>query len=1805
MQSTLDLVRARFVLLGAFACAAFAAFQAFQGAPHLAAAWAAAAVLLAGPPRVAHLPWQPTLVTAALAALITAAFTLATRDGMPPWQVPATAADLLRITRIGGALLVALYLTYALSTQARMDRPATPWTHLAWLGIVPVFNALLALSSTPLMEALGHVETVDAPYLARWFGRVTTVFLVNEAILLGSGWLLDRRGTLNTRLHLLMLGCAAYVASTPAIADLASFAGLYRLPAILHAAVAITLSALSQGGLWAETFLLTGILLDALLGRRPTWLACSAHARGGLARGTIYAGAFMALVMVIALLRIQPWLMGPARSHPVLASIVAGAAFFPLLKTVVESFDGSAPFFGRLRAAWRDRRNVLRGAIAGLGVGIALAIDLPAAPVMERFLAGVAIGALTYAGADLLVNAAETMSGRRQHLQSGRVYLLGTLLGGFVGGALAWYVDTAQLAAVIGKFHQYATLSYDVAGRAAQQYVVYPLFSKYGAIDLGSVHGGVKLLYVEALSGVINWSLAAPLFSINLIVLSALFARSLAPLRRLFTGAGIATLVEQAVRVLRWGLWMAPVIYTFLRLAPDPTWYNQDGLVRTVVATVQAIRLSPADFHAWGLSVFLGLLAYDALRVLIWFDHMGLRVATLVNLSFIGGDALDEKAARFVGHSARTRVIPEGIRRFLTWAPLLIPFYIPRGVEWDTVWGQAEGIANAAGPLLPAVATLLVGYRIAAVLIAAGAIALIARAWRAPRGDEGSARPLPAPFTAGNGQYFVEMHRDGRGYSRCHSEVRDNFVLDLTRRPDDPLQVRGKFLYLRDPSPGGVAWSLAPEPMRGAAAMAVRQVSPVRLELRASQAGIDAHCIVEIQANEPAETWTLSLSNPGDLPRTIEVTTYQELAAGPVDAYRRTPAFAGMHVGTTFVRGLGAILVRNRLMKTQSRNPAKVRMSRELAFHATDAPDSGPVRLIGYEDSRVAFLGGGTPAAPDAIGRSMRLPTDEGLLYTLDPCASLRVRVDIPARGKARVRFADGYAHDETTAIRRIARLLGRTENNVGEWRVSIERHRHAWFDKGVSTADPFSPDGREVRVPPGLQRPWSHVIANALGHGVVVSSDGATFAFAGNAQQNALTPPSIEAGPAQQPGELMLVFDRDRGDVHGAAQIPVRRAGVQPQVRFAPGLAHFAQAHDGLELELDLFACSEQPAQLRRLRITNRSDATRRLRALAYAGIVLAETASDSRGRLETRSSGGILLFRHPHNDFRQGWAFAASNLPDGATLETRRARVFGAVFDAAAPHLLVTGTANPQAADDGARCAAFCGDFDLAPGETREIVLVLGQAADADAAVKLAALLKTPAIAAAELERVHAFWRERLDVLRIDTGDAAFDRLVNTWLPYQVLAARLWGRTGPNQRSGAFGFRDQLQDVLPFAILDPALARRQILLHAAQQFREGDVLKWWHDSWQGRTGIGVRTIASDPHLWLPYVVLRYVKATGDTSVYDERLPFLEGAPVPPGHEGFMLAPRTSRDDASVYDHCRLAIERALADRGPSGLPLLGSGDWNDGLDAAGLARGGESTWTAFFLHDVLRHFADVTAVREWADDAARYRKEAARVRQATESMWRPPGYVRATDDDGIEFAYTDALTASWSVLSGAVDLARGIEVLDHSLSVLERDTRVLLLSPPFTDHSEPYPGRLAEYPPGLRENGGQYSHGVSWFVDAWLRIAELAREQRRPEVVERARARALELWIKISPLSKVTAAELSRYGLSPHQQPADIDEGPGYEGRGGWSWYTGAAARMLSAAHGLCGISMENGQLKVRAQAAKPMVSVSFRGQVVEPEK
>ncbi|HET7223934.1 MAG TPA: cyclic beta 1-2 glucan synthetase, partial [Rhodanobacteraceae bacterium] len=455
----------------------------------------------------------------------------------------------------------------------------------------------------------------------------------------------------------------------------------------------------------------------------------------------------------------------------------------------------------------------------------------------------------------------------------------------------------------------------------------------------------------------------------------------------------------------------------------------------------------------------------------------------------------------------------------------------------------------------------------------------------------------------------------------------------------------------------------------------------------------------------------------------------------------------------------------------------------------------------------------------------------------------------------------------------------------------------------------------------------------------------------------------------------------------------------------------------------------------------------------------------------------------------------------------------------------------------------------------EEFETVIVLGAAANEDAARALVRTFGDIDFARDELERVLAHWHDTLSQLHVRTPDGATNLLANGWLLYQVLASRIFARSGYYQSGGAWGFRDQLQDAMAVLHARPDLARAQLLRCAAHQFREGDVQHWWHPP----TSKGVRTRISDDLLWLPWCTTEYVRVTGDATVLDEVAPFLEGRPLAADEESVYEDARTAGESASLYGHCLRAIRHSLR-FGAHGLPLIGGGDWNDGMNRLGLAGHGESVWLGMFLHDVLKRFAPLVGARGGAVIAADLEATAAELEHMLERhAWDGDWYLRAWNDDGVaigslrsEECRIDSLPQSWSALADIGDPARSDRALDAVLEQLaDPDAGVVkLFTPPF-DKAPLDPGYIKGYVPGVRENGGQYTHAAVWVAMA------LAKRGRAEDAWRIARM--------LNPLNHTGDGDaLQRYRLEPYVIAADVYSARGHLGRGGWSWYTGSAGWM-----------------------------------------
>lgn len=466
---------------------------------------------------------------------------------------------------------------------------------------------------------------------------------------------------------------------------------------------------------------------------------------------------------------------------------------------------------------------------------------------------------------------------------------------------------------------------------------------------------------------------------------------------------------------------------------------------------------------------------------------------------------------------------------------------------------------------------------------------------------------------------------------------------------------------------------------------------------------------------------------------------------------------------------------------------------------------------------------------------------------------------------------------------------------------------------------------------------------------------------------------------------------------------------------------------------------------------------------------------------------------------------------------------------------------------------CGVLKVEVNLAPGQKREVLFYLNESESLEEAKRQATRHRSLSMRSSELEKTQTHWKSTLTAVQVRTPDRAFDILMNGWLLYQTLSCRLYGRSAFYQSGGAIGFRDQLQDSLALLYSRSDLTRAQILIHAARQFVEGDVQHWWHPP----TGRGVRTRISDDYLWLPYVVCRYLEFTVDYSVLDELVSFIESPKLEEHQMESYTLPHISQKTASIYEHCTLALDRALV-FGLHGLPLMGGGDWNDGMNDVGKEGKGESVWLAWFLSHTLRKFAAITRQRDEESRTLRYEEVAQKlVKSIDDNAWDGEWYRRAYFDEGTPLGSSssdeckiDSLAQSWSVITGGGETQRRMTAMDAVRRELVRskDKIICLLSPPF-DKSDMEPGYIKGYLPGTRENGGQYTHAATWVVMA--------------TVLQGKGKEAFELFSLINPINhSLTQTDVQKYQGEPYVLAGDVYSVEPHAGRAGWSWYTGSSS-------------------------------------------
>jgi len=738
-----------------------------------------------------------------------------------------------------------------------------------------------------------------------------------------------------------------------------------------------------------------------------------------------------------------------------------------------------------------------------------------------------------------------------------------------------------------------------------------------------------------------------------------------------------------------------------------------------------------------------------------------------------------------------------------------------------------------------------------------------------------------------------------------------------------------------------------------------------------------------------------------------------------------------------------------------------------------------------------------------------------------------------------------------------------------------------------------FDADGREyvtvLTDGATTPAPWVNVIANPS-FGFIASAEGSGPVWAENSRENQLTPWSND--PVCDPaGDAVYLRDLDSGVLWTPTALPIRGRGTYT-ARHGFGYSRFDHTGHGIAARMVQTVPLGDPVRITRLTLHNTTDRERRLLVTTYAEWVLGTSRSATSPYITTECDPetGALMARNPFGMAFPGRVAFVDIGPQVDGFTCNRSEVLGPGGSLRDPRGLRGQSLSGHVGAAADPCAAQQRTLTLAPGQTVELRLLLGQADRIETARDLIRRYRTTDLDAVQAG-IASHWTDLLQAVQVSTPDRSMDILLNGWLLYQTLACRIWARAGFYQASGAYGFRDQLQDGMALTFSRPDMTREHLLRAAARQFVEGDVQHWWLP----HSGQGVRTRISDDRVWLGFGVARYVAVSGDVGILDEQIPFLEGITVPPGAHDAFYQPDTTDEKASLFEHCARGLDQAMALTGANGMPLIGTGDWNDGMNRVGEHGQGTSVWLGWLLIATIRMMAPLAQTRD-PDRAQAWLAHADRVRTAIETDgWDGAWYRRGTFDDGSLLGSEsslecriDSIAQSWSVLSGAGDPDRAaLAMASVEQKLIRRDPGLaLLFAPPF-DRSPLDPGYIKGYPPGLRENGGQYSHAAMWAVMAFARLGQ--------------GDRAADLFALLNPINHSrTAADAQRYKAEPYVIAADVYSVAPHEGRGGWSWYTGSAGWMYRAGiEGILGLTREADRLVFDPclSAAWPEVSLSIR--------
>lgn len=704
-----------------------------------------------------------------------------------------------------------------------------------------------------------------------------------------------------------------------------------------------------------------------------------------------------------------------------------------------------------------------------------------------------------------------------------------------------------------------------------------------------------------------------------------------------------------------------------------------------------------------------------------------------------------------------------------------------------------------------------------------------------------------------------------------------------------------------------------------------------------------------------------------------------------------------------------------------------------------------------------------------------------------------------------------------------------------------------------------FDKEGREyvIRLTDGMNTPvpWCNIISNK-NFGFLVTESGASTTWAENSRENRLTTWSND--PVVDPsGEIIYMRDEETGEIWSVTPHPIRTKASYI-IRHGFGYSVFEHSWHGIEHELTEFVPVTDSVKLCILKLRNLTNSKRKLSATYYARTVLGVFEQNTAQHIytELHSNGAILVKNNYNTDFPGRIVFLDTSAKEKYYTGDRR-EFLGNIGGLKHPEALRKDRLSNTLGAGFDPCACLQTVIELKSREQIELVFILGQGESLDDVTRYTEKYRNVKRVHKALEEVIAFWEEVTKKITVTTPDVNMDILLNGWLLYQTLSCRIWARTAFYQSGGAFGFRDQLQDVMSIVDVLPEIARSQILFHASHQFIEGDVQHWWHPG----SNKGIRTRFSDDLLWLPYVTVNYINRTGDIQILEERVEFLEDEQLREGEDERYKIPHISDVSSSLYDHCVRAIERALK-FGHHGIPLMGSGDWNDGMNTVGNKGKGESVWLGWFLYDILMNFSEICRLKSDPNKADRYVNIAKEIAKAQEeNAWDGNWYRRAYFDNGAALGSAenteckiDSIAQSWSVISGAANPDRAKEAMQAVEQYLIKydEGLVKLLTPPF-DEGDLEPGYIKGYPPGVRENGGQYTHAAVWVIMAYC--------------IMRNTDMAWKIFNMLNPINHAnTMMEASRYKVEPYVMAADVYAVPPHTGRGGWTWYTGASGWMYN---------------------------------------